>query len=754
MHKDYKSFDILKSIPNRVLVELEHDSSLGVFDFPFTYAEGLENDKLVEFIDCVFYNTELLSPAGKYFEKHGVYTKFHPVYDKKEYDAFWDEEERRRKEGYTAPCLIVKRKDGTYCTQDLHITGEHYGYLNYAPIMRVERETLDKIGEMLRNGATDEELGELQGNKIKALPFFLDSDYYFFKAVELARKRGKHLVVAKARRKGYSYKNGWLAADKADLYRNSVTGLGAFHADSLYPGGTMTMANNYLQHIAGNTDWSKRRLIDKQDVIKFGFKRNDGLGIEEGFLSSIFAASFAPNNPGALRGKDCKFMLIEESGKNPILDKVLTSTLPTLRAGVITTGLMIVFGTGGGEDKQWEAFEDLFYFPSTEGFLAFNNIWDEDERGTECGFFVPSYMGKEGFFDIHGNSDVRGGISYELYQRELRKASNKASKLSDYIMEEPFNPKEAFSRSKTNIFPSVQIEEQLRKVKKDPAIKAITRSGILVRNNQGRVIFKDKIFLEGAALNDYHTPIFNFPLKKEDDPYGSVVIWEHPYRDRATGIIPEGLYRAEHDPFALPKDGKDVTGRDSLGATYIYKRVNNENGTDMGDKLVASFIGRPETTAQYNKILFDLLEYYNCILQYENDRGDIFAYAKQYDKLDWLADEPDLLFQKDVETKKTARKKGMSMNTARKEKGVVYLRDWLLTQRGVDKFGNIILNLHCIYDEALLLELLKFNFKGNFDRVSAMLIMMYDMKETIHNEIYKPRPVEANSNNIFDRELF
>src|SRR5690606_13521550 len=138
----------------------------------------------------------------------------------------------------------------------------------------------------------------------------------------------------KARRKGYSYKNGWLAADKADLYRNTVTGLGAFHADSLYPGGTMTMANNYLQHIASKTDWSKRRLIDKQDVIKFGFKRNDGLGIEEGYLSSIFAASFAPNNPGALRGKDCKFMLLEESGKNPILDKVLTSTLPTLRAGV------------------------------------------------------------------------------------------------------------------------------------------------------------------------------------------------------------------------------------------------------------------------------------------------------------------------------------------------------------------------------------------------------------------------------------
>ena len=40
---------------------------------------------------------------------------------------------------------------------------------------------------------------------------------------------------------------------------------------------TMTMADNYLQFLAKNTDWSKRRLIDRDDFIKFGYKYNDSL---------------------------------------------------------------------------------------------------------------------------------------------------------------------------------------------------------------------------------------------------------------------------------------------------------------------------------------------------------------------------------------------------------------------------------------------------------------------------------------------
>lgn len=751
MHKDYKSYQILHSLSEDILDNLEVDKSLGVLELPFSFTEDSSGVELVEFQDIVFYNTKLFSPAGEYYKKHGAYTKLHPIYDNREYTKFWDEEERRRKEGYVAPCAVVKRDDGSYCLRELHITGENYGYLNYAPIKRVPDGPLWEATRMLMNGAEPEDVKHLVDKKEVDLPLFLDSDFYYFKSLELARLKSKHMVVAKARRKGYSYKNGWCSADKADLYRNSVTILAAYHADSLYPEGTMAMADSFLQHIAKTTDWRKRRLKDSEDFIKFGYTLNDNTGIEHGYLSRIMAVSTAPNNPGAPRGKDGTFIMMEESGKNPLLRATLDSTLPTLKAGIFVTGLMVVFGTGGGEDKQWEDFEDLFYFPSVDDFLSFNNIWDDDGRGTECGLFVPSFMGKEGFFDEHGNSNVVAAINFENRQREKRKKSNKPDALANYVMEEPFSPKEAFSRAKVNIFPSIELEEQLRRVKKDPSIKALTRTGLLAYDGNGKVKFKDKIFMTDEELKHYHPPITRYPIKKEDDPTGCIVIWEHPYRDRETGLIPGNLYRGEHDPFALPKATGSITVRDSLGVTYIYKRTNNVSG-DIGDKLVASYIGRPPSTKDYNIEMFKLLEYYNAQLQFESNRGDVLSHAQQMGKLHLLADEPEIFTQKNLGTPSRFKKKGITMNTDRKENGVVYLRDWLIEPRGTDEFGNKILNLHCIYDEGLLMELLKFNFKNNFDRVSARIIGMFDKREVFKKEIQKPQVITPNS--VFNRDWY
>jgi len=754
MHLEYRSYNIVNGLDSALLKSLKHDSSLETIKMPFKLVEGITGEELYEPIDIAFYGTEAFSVVGKRWldtggEKGGKYTDLHPIYDSKEFNVFWDEEERKRKEGVTLPCALVKGKDGRYVLQNLHITGEHYGYLNYAPIKRVRPETLLLIEEYIIAGKPINELAE---DKEVSLPQFFDSDYYYFKAVELARKVGRHLVVGKARRKGYSYKNGWVCANRADLYRNSTTGIAAFTSDSLYPKGTMTMTNDYLQHLGAHTDWKKRRLIDKQDTIKFGYKLNDGLGIERGFKSAIVTASFAPNNPGAIRGKDADVILIEEAGKLPILAGVLASTLPTLKAGSILTGLMIVFGTGGGEGRQWEGFEDLFYNPSADDFLSFNNIWDEDGHGTECGFFVPSYMGKEGFIDKHGNSNVQGAIEYEMMMREKKKKSKSAKKLTDYIMEEPFTPKEAFSRDSSGIFPAAELEEQLRRVQRDEDIKALGRTGNLVRSNKG-LIFKDKLFMTKEELQHYHPPITNFPLKKEDDAHGCFVMWSPPYRDRLTGLIPSQLYRIHHDPFAIDKDTKEVSSRDSLGAFYVYERNNNfTNG--LGDRLVAAFIGRPNTVDEYNEIMFKAADYYNAIIQFENDRGDVKNYARQHKRLHQLADEPDIVWKKALQTSKTGRNKGMTINGQRKLDGVIYVRDWLIRKRGTDEFGNDLLNLHYIYCEALLKELLRYKIdKGNFDRVSALIVGQYDIKEQFFIEVQKPR-LQTTNENVFDRDLF
>jgi len=766
MHLEYNSYNIVNGLDPALVMSLVPDKTIKPMTTPFTTVEGVSGELLYEPIDVAFINTEEFSKVGKYFLKHGIYTPLHPIYDKKLFDEFWDREEKKRIEGMTLPCSLVKRKDGSYTLQDLHITGEHYGYLNYAPIKRVAPETLLLIEEYLLQGKSVNELSEA---KVVSLPQFFDSDYYYFKAVELARKVGRHLVVGKARRKGYSYKNGWICANRADLYRNTTTAMGAFTSDSLYPEGTMQMTNDYLQHLGAETDWKKRRIIDKQDFIKFGYKLNDGLGIVRGFKSTVLATSFAPNHAGALRGKSADFMLIEEAGKNPILSAVLASTLPTLKAGTTLTGLLIVFGTGGGEDKQWEGFEDLFYTPSADDFLAFNNIWDDDARGTECGFFVPSYMGKEGFVDIHGNSNINGAVEYEKGEREKKKRSKSAKKLVDYIMEEPFTPKEAFSRDSSGIFPAAELEEQLKRVQRDPDIKALQRTGNLVRTSKG-VVFKDHMFMDKEELKYYHPPILNFPLRKEDDAHGCFVMWSPPYKAKTTinnllpsaerpnsiaGQIPDNLYRIHHDPYAISKDTKDITSRDSLGSFYVYERTNNIT-PGLGDRLVAEFTGRPNTTDAFNEIMFAAAEYFNAVIMFENDRGDVLTYAKQHKMLHRLADEPDVVWKKALQTKKTGRNKGMTINVPRKLDGVIYLRDWLVTKRVKDGFGGTLMNLHYIYSEALLKELLRYKLdKGNFDRVSALIVGQYDIKEQFFTEVRKP--IERNVNgqvNIFDRQLF
>jgi len=754
MHKDYRSYDILKSFDQTLLKSLKVDDTLPTITHPFTISKGDNGQDLYEPIDLVFYNTSAFSATGKEFTETGLYTSYHPIYNKKEFDAFWDREEERRRKGFTLPAVITEREDGSFCLQNLHISKEHYGYLNFAPIKRLGKEDLKSMTDLVHS---DENSDDIAAKKVTDFPQFFDSDYYYFKILEIAEKKGKHVVVGKARRKGYSFKNGWLGADKVDLYKNSTTVLGAFNSDSLYPDGTMNMCDNYLQHIAQHTDWSKRRLSDRSSFIKMGYKVNDGLGIEYGFKSKIIAVSFAPNNTGAARGKDADRVILEESGKNPILTGVLNSTLPTLGAGVAMTGQMIVFGTGGGGEKQWEGFENLFYSPSADDFIALNNIWDDHTRGSECGFFVASYMGKEGYVDEHGNSDVVGAIAYEEKEREKKKKSKDPSKLSNYKMEEPFTPSEAFSRSSSGIFQQEEFTEQLRRIQHDDDIKSLIRTGNLVRTTKG-VSFRDKMFMTDAELDNFHPPVVNFPLGKDDDPHGCFCMVEPPYRDRRTGLIPEGMYRIWHDPFAIDKDSSAVSSRDSLAVFYVYKKTNNIT-PDKGDRIVGWFRGRPSSTDEVNDIMFKAADYYSNgdtdVILFENDRGDVKNYARRHKRLHQLSDEPDVVWKTGDNVKKTGRNKGISINTNRKFDGVIYAKDWFGMKRSTDEFGKELLNLHYYFDEAGCKEILRFRLdKGNFDAVSTIIVGQFDIKEQFFRKIENPHDSFADADNIFNRELF
>ena len=97
----------------------------------------------------------------------------------------------------------------------------------------------------------------------------------------------------------------------------------------------------------------------------------------------------------------------------------------------------------------------------------------------------------------------------------------------------------------------------------------------------------------------------------------------------------------------------------------------------------------------------------------------------------------------------------MHMTEARKRQGEIYLRDWLMEERSVDEDGNTLMNLHTIYDVALLDELRTYNpKKGNFDRVSAMLIGMYYFKEIEFKQLHVKVAQAFSQDNFFNRSLF
>ena len=92
----------------------------------------------------------------------------------------------------------------------------------------------------------------------------------------------------------------------------------------------------------------------------------------------------------------------------------------------------------------------------------------------------------------------------------------------------------------------------------------------------------------------------------------------------------------------------------------------------------------------------------------------------------------------------------MHTTEARKRQGELYIRDWLSAVRSVEEDGKTILNLHKIYDLALLQELIKFNTKGNFDRVMALMIGMYHTRELYNAEVKEILEDNA-SNDWFDQ---
>ena len=655
-------------------------------------------------------NSKKFRQPAIYFQENGRYIFAPP--GTSEYIKYWMEEANRCLYGFTA-------EDGD------RIPGYFYFYLNYFEIGLIkEIEVKDVRGNL-----------QMKADHKRDFPSFYDYDRFFFEAVEEAEFIGKHMVVLKARRKGYSYKIASMLIRNFYFIRESKNFALASEAEYLLRDGILSKAWDGMDFVDQNTAWFKKRHKTDTKIHKrasFITKDYTGVSTEMGYKSEIMGVTLK-NDPQKARGKGGKLVIFEEAGKFPKLLDAWQIAKPSVEQGSHVHGMMIAFGTGGTEDANYEGLRELFERPEGYGCMIFKNIWDDHLLNTKCGFFIPQYANLEGededgnpFMDEDGNTNVVVSKRYILKLRDIviKNASDRRA-IDRHIAEQPITPAEATLNISTNIFPKMDLQNHLSFIRTHESVRDMKQVGELLFDQDGKIKWE---------LNPKLTDLRKYRLDPEDDRTGATVVWEHPVENS-----PYGLYIIGVDPY-----DHDQAGTDSLGSAIVYKRIQTFEA--YYDLPVAEYTGRPEMADMFYEQVRRLALYYKANIMYENEKKGLFTYFSNMNVEYLLADQPDTI--KDIiKDSKVQRGKGIHMSTPIKDWGEGLIKDWLIEEYAPGKK-----NLTKIFSEPLLEELISYSPEGNFDRVMAFMMVMVYVKELHHVIVKKAK--EENKKQLFQHGVF
>ena len=694
------------------LIEIDNEASAG-----FAYvgdAEGLEDaikaqkiQKLRKTVKGTFnkevlYNTkfthtEVFSAPAIHKKKYGYYTNF--TFGSKEYREYWLEQGRRCLNGYKNPVTGI------------WVTGYHYFFLNFKQL-----EIVDDPYAPVSSKSTD-------------FPRFWAIHWHWFMAIQEAEENGKHLCLLKPRGTGFSELFSSMGARDFILRKRKKSFYFAAHKDYLLGEGIIQKVWDNLEYLNQNTERGFKRLKQKKNT-DFHKRASEvtGRGDEVWKGGEVFARII--DNPNKARGARGYKIYYEEGGSFPKVDKAWNICRPLVEQGGVATGTMILWGTGGEQGPGIAGLEDIFRHPKAYNCLEFDNCWEEDQGGKNHGFFFPVEACMDRFMDKDGNPDFEMGREYHLMERATIR-EEKPAKEDAYIAEYCMTPTEALLRTASNHFPIAELQRQRLRVVNNKGIQGFLKYGDVVRDG-GTGKFKFQI-----AANGRKRVIQEYPHDQSENLDGCTVMIESPYTDQL-GHVPSDMYYVIVDPFY--KD--ESQDRTSLGAAYVYK-ADNPFSSSEGDILVAWYVGRPRTTDKFHKIVFDLARFYGATVQSEIAGGGkgLYDYAKINKLLHLCELEPNLMFNKSVDVKESSKSYFMNMTTERVTQALTYLADWLLQERSITSTDSgktiTVLNLNKIYDVGLLDELIKFNDDGNFDRISALRLLPFMIKEKAEVEIQK-----------------
>lgn len=664
-----------------------------------------------------FVNTELFYEVADYYRKNKTFTTFKE--DSIPHRQFRKREQYRRIHGYSAPCLLCPNGE----IRNVRITGDHYNFLNYTRIEQLDESNIKK-------GITN------TASKKYDFPKFFDAQFWMYHVLEFAKNNGFHILIDKTRRGGFSYMMASTSANAVNVTpRKVVINVASDKKYLTMTGGLTDFAINGLRFYEEKTPFKRGILSTVKENFKLGYKLPNGTEADNSWKSSLLSVS-AANNPDCAIGKDALIVNVEEVSTMENFDEFMNVTEPAMRTGAYTTGILRAWGTATSGNMQ--QFEENFYNPLAHGFMPFENVWDKDSRNEICGFFKPYCWALQGEIngvhgvDKDGNSNIIIGLEIARREREDKyKKSKTYAEYINYLGQYANYPSESFSSATENIFSSEELTEWENRLRIDSDLQFYV-DGVLIDNGTGKIEFisNKQARLKGIKTYDY---INGVPRRGNEDPHGCIRRFFAPeYVEVQTpyGIsreIPEGLYSITYDPVGVDKDKQEITDKHSHNSIAVWMNPHYLNG--FKQKLVCTYYGRPDTLSEADEICLNLAKYYNCkhSVNVEINRGETVSNFKKWKALSYLASEPLEVW--DVSYKgKVNNTYGYSISGDKKLNGLRLLKEFLYEIIGQDELGNPIRNFHRIYDYQTILELKKWNDKGNFDRVSQMLLRGIEWK--------------------------
>nr|UVM91578.1 MAG: terminase [Bacteriophage sp.] len=699
-----------------------------------------------------FVNTELFNEAARTYQATGRYTQF--KVDSIPHRQFRRRECDRRRNGFSAPCW--QNPDGSI--EDVWITGGHYNFLNYTRMERTDESSVI----VTEHGAT--------AKKIYSFPSFIDAQFWTWQIIEFCRRNGLHLIIDKTRRGGFSYIMAADSSNEVNLSKHKVV----IHvaADNKYlikQGGLSDFAVNNLKFFEEKTPFKRGIFSPTTDSFKLGYRMKNGVEADDSWSSSLLSVS-ANNNPDCAIGKDAVTIKVEELSTMQNFDEFMNVTEPTMTVGTRTTGTLMAWGTATAANMQ--IFEQNFYNPRAFGFMAFENVFDNDARNEVCGFFKSYAWGLEGEidgvkgFDEDGNSNLRIGLQLAARERiEKKKTAKTFAEYLNYLGQRALFPAESFSSASENIFSSEALNKFEDKLRVDNSYKFYT-DGELFEDGTKKIYFKSnaRIRIENPDMKTYDY-IQGVPRRGNEDPHGCIRVWFAPeyeetyIGDRLIRSILPGTYVAVYDPVGIDKDKKEITDRHSHNSIFVVEMPRERNG--FKPKLCAAYYGRTERLEEADEKFYRLCKWYNCIGTglVEINRGETVSNFRKWKATKYLGYEPLYVWDSAVK-EKVSTSYGYNIGSGPKKlDGLRLLKEFLYEVIGKNEFGEDIYVFERFLDYQTILELKKFNAEGNFDRISSLILLgiywkSIDIKGKRELASRKKVTEENDKTDIFNRQWF